>query len=161
IGQPVALAAASDAGRDIVLADAAKALDRVRALNPLPFIPDRLAVAAAIEKFASAHPKLAMVWIADGLESGHAREFSKTLASVSSDAALVTDETNIRALAGVENEPGRLDVRVVRPAPFGPEVGVVRALDRKGLQLGEGAFDFGGATEAQAKFEMPVELRNE
>jgi Domain of unknown function (DUF4159)/Aerotolerance regulator N-terminal len=160
-GQPVALAAASDAGRDIVLADAAKALDRVRALNPLPFIPDRLAVAAAIEKFASAHPKLAMVWIADGLESGHAREFSKTLASVSSDAALVTDETNIRALAGVENEPGRLDVRVVRPAPFGPEVGVVRALDRKGLQLGEGAFDFGGATEAQAKFEMPVELRNE
>ena len=42
-----------------------------------------------------------------------------------------------------------------------PEQGVVRALDRKGLQLGEASFDFGAANETQASFEMPVELRNE
>jgi Domain of unknown function (DUF4159)/Aerotolerance regulator N-terminal len=159
--QPVALVAVSDAGREIIPTDAAKALVRLRALKPLPFIPDRLAVAAAIEKFAAAHPKPVVVWIADGLDHGHAREFSNTLASLSSDVALVTDEANIWALAGAENQPGRLDVRVIRPAPFGPETGVVRALDRKGLQLGEAPFGFGGATEAQAKFDMPVELRNE
>ncbi|MGA9214591.1 MAG: DUF4159 domain-containing protein, partial [Methylocella sp.] len=39
--------------------------------------------------------------------------------------------------------------------------GVVRALDRKGLQIGEASFDFGAANETQASFEMPVELRNE
>jgi hypothetical protein len=159
--QPVALAAASDAGRDIIPVDATKALDRLRAIKPLPYIPDRLAVAEAIKTFAAAHPKPMIVWIADGLDRGHAQEFSKTLASLSSNAALVTDEANILALAGAENQPGRLDVRVVRPGPSGSETGLVRALDRKGLQLGEAAFDFAGATEAQAKFEMPVELRNE
>jgi hypothetical protein len=159
--QPVAFAAASDAGLDITPVDATKALDRLRAIKPLPYIPDRLAVAEAIKKFAAAHSKPMIVWIADGLDRGHAQEFSKTLASLSSNAALVTDEANIRALAGAENQPGRLDVRVVRPGPSGSETGLVRALDRKGLQLGEAAFDFAGATEAQAKFEMPVELRNE
>ncbi|MGH6857273.1 MAG: DUF4159 domain-containing protein, partial [Methylocella sp.] len=39
--------------------------------------------------------------------------------------------------------------------------GIVRALDRKGLALGEAPFDFGAANETQASFEMPVELRNE
>lgn len=159
--QPVAVVATSDAGRDIVPADAAKALGRLRALQPLAFIPDRLAAAAAIEKFAAAHPKPAIVWIADGVDSGHAREFSSRLAALSSDAALVTDEANIRAIAGAENQPGRLDVRVIRPAPSGQEIGTVRARDRKGLQLGEAPFDFGGASEAHAKFEMPAELRNE
>ncbi|MGH6831307.1 MAG: DUF4159 domain-containing protein, partial [Methylocella sp.] len=66
----------------------------------------------------------------------------------------------------MQNQTGRLDVRVLRAAPSGPKLagperGVVRALDRKGLQLGEASFDFGAANETQASFEMPVELRNE
>ncbi len=54
-------------------------------------------------------------------------------------------------------------LRVLRAAPWRgvPSEGVVRALDHKGLALGEASFDFGGANETQAKFEMPVELRNE
>jgi Domain of unknown function (DUF4159)/Aerotolerance regulator N-terminal len=159
--QLLAIIAVSDAGRDIIPTDATKALNRLRALKPLPYTPDRLLVGAAIVKFAAAHPKPAIVWIADGLDRGHAQEFARTLAGLSSDVTLVTDEINIRALAGAENQPGRLDVRVIRPAPLGPDIGVIRALDRKGLQLGEAAFDFAGTNEAQAKFEMPVELRNE
>ncbi|MGH6829611.1 MAG: BatA domain-containing protein, partial [Methylocella sp.] len=55
--QLVAVVATSDAGRDIVLLDAAKALNRLRALKPVPFVPDRLPVFSAIEKYATAHQK--------------------------------------------------------------------------------------------------------
>ena len=34
-------------------------------------------------------------------------------------------------------------------------------LTARGLQLGEAPFDFAGKSETLAKFEMPVELRNE
>jgi hypothetical protein len=159
--QPVAVVAASNAGQDIVLSDAGDALSRLRAIKPKPYVPDRLAAAGAIEKFATTHQKPRVIWFADGLDRGHVREFAKALASLGSDVTLITDEANIRALAGAENEPGRLDVRLIRPVPLGPDTGIVRALDRKGLQLGEAAFDFAGTIEAKAKFEMPIELRNE
>ncbi|MGB6175980.1 MAG: DUF4159 domain-containing protein, partial [Methylocella sp.] len=162
-----AVVATSEAARDIVPLDAAKALNRLRALKPVPFVPDRLPVFSAIEKYAAAHRKKpAIVWIADGLDRGHAREFAGNLSAVSGELTVVRDSTTVRALAGVQNQTGRLDVRILRAALSGsklagPERGVVRALDRKGLQIGEASFDFGAASETQASFEMPVELRNE
>jgi hypothetical protein len=160
--QLAAVAAASEAGRDIVPLEPAKALNRLRALKPVPFVPERLPVFSAIEKYATAYQKKpAIVWIADGLDRGHAREFAAKLSSVSGELTIVTDSTTVRVLAGVQHQTGRLDVRVLRAAPSGPERGVVRALDRKGLQLGEASFDFGATNETQASFEMPVELRNE
>ncbi|MGH7249157.1 MAG: BatA domain-containing protein, partial [Pseudomonadota bacterium] len=165
--QLAAVVAASEAGRDIASLEPAKAQVRLRALKPVPFVPDRLPVFSAIEKYAIAQQKKpAIVWIADGLERGHAREFAGKLAAVSGELTVVTDSTPIRALAGAQNQTGRLDVRVLRaalsgPRLAGPERGVVRALDRRGLALGEASFDFGAANETQASFEMPVELRNE
>jgi hypothetical protein len=162
-----AVVATSEAGRDIVPLDAAKAQDRLRALKPVPFVPDRLPVFSAIEKYAAAHQKKpAIVWIADGLDRGHVREFAGKLAAVSGKLTVVTDSTAVRALAGGQNQTGRLDVRVLRAPPAGsklggPGQGVVRALDRKGLALGEAPFDFGAANETHASFELPVELRNE
>jgi hypothetical protein len=156
-----AIVATSEASRDIVPLDAAKAQDRLRALKPVPYVPGRLPVLSAIEKYAAAHPKPAIVWIADGLDRGGAREFAGKLAGISGELTLVTDSATVRALAGAQNQTGRLDVRVLRAGASSPEQGVVRALDRKGLALGDATFDFAGANETQAKFEMPVELRNE
>ena len=156
-----AIVATSEAARDITPLDGAKAQERLRALKPVPYIPDRLPVLAAIEKYTAAHPKPAIVWIADGLDRGHTREFASKLASLSSELTLVTDQITVRALAGAQNQTGRLDVRVLRAAPSTPDRGHVRALDRKGLALGQASFDFSGGNEAKAKFEMPVELRNE
>lgn len=159
--RPAAILAVSEGAREITPVEPLKALDRLRALKPVPFIPDRLAAIDAIEKFASAHQKPTIVWIADGLDRGNAREFAGKLAGLSSDLTLQTEATPIRALADAQNQTAALDVRVLRPAPSGPGKGVIRALDRKGLSLGEAEFDFGGATETQAKFELPAELRNE
>ena len=122
--QLAAVVATSEAGRDILPLDAAKAQDRLRALKPVPFVPDRLPVFSAIEKYATAQQtKPAIVWIADGLDRGHAREFAGKLAAVSGELTVVTDSTIVHALAGVQNQTGRLDVRVLRaalPAPSFP-----------------------------------------
>ncbi len=159
--QPVAVAAASDAGREIAPADAGEALERLRALAPAPFAPDRLLVLAPIEKFIGAHHDSSIVWIADGIEQGHARDFAAKLAALSAHVEIVTGADPVRALAGPQNLAGGLEARVLRSRQGGPEQGLVRALDLKGLALGAAAFDFTGAKETKARFEMPVELRND
>jgi hypothetical protein len=165
-GEPVAVAAISEAGRDIIVSDAAHALEHLRALNPLPFISDRLALISPISKFVATQPKTTLIWIADGVERGHVREFAERLAALMPHAVLATNTQAIRALTGPQNESGGLEGRVLRSSTQGPSQGVVRALDLKGLSLGEARFDFAGpdaksATETKVRFNLPVDLRNE
>jgi hypothetical protein len=165
-GEAVAIAATSDAGHEIIASDAAGAQERLRAIKPMPFIPDRLALIGPITSFVAGQPKTTLVWIADGVERGHAREFGEKLAGLLSSAVLVTSTQAVRALAGPQNESGGLTVRVLRSSTQSPAQGIVRALDLKGLGLGEAPFDFAGPgakspTETQAKFDLPTDLRNE
>jgi len=165
-GEAVAVIATSDAGREIIASDATRALERLRAVKPLPFIPDRLPLLTPIANFVAAQPKSTLVWIADGVERGHAREFAEKLAALLPHAVLATNPQAVRALAEPQNEGGGLYVRVLRSSTLGPAQGIVRALDLKGLGLGEARFDFAGrgaksATETKAKFDLPTDLRNE
>ena len=52
-------------------------------------------------------------------------------------------------------------MRVLRSALGGPEQGDLRALDIKGLAIGEARSISPGQMETRAKFDLPVELRNE
>ncbi|QBR71180.1 LytTR family transcriptional regulator [Beijerinckiaceae bacterium] len=155
------IVATSEGGREITPLDAGQALDRLRALKPVPFVPDRLPVLAAIERYAGTHRKPSIVWIADAVERGHAREFAEKIAGNLGELTILTDRETVRGLAGPQNRTGSLEVRVLRGAPGGDGRGIVRALDLKGLSVGEAPFDFGVANETLARFEMPVELRNE
>jgi hypothetical protein len=159
--QPVAVAATSDAGREIALVDVGEALERLHAIKPAPFAPDRLPVLAPVEKFTGNHPNSSIVWIADGIERGHARDFAAKLAELPAQVNVVTGADPVRALAGPQNLAGGLEARVLRSAQGGPEQGLVRALDLKGLAVGAAPFDFAAANETKARFDMPVELRNE
>ena len=64
-------------------------------------------------------------------------------------------------MAGVHNETDGLDVRVLRPRAEGPPTAMLRAIDMKGLPLGDVAVDFGTGRETSARFALPIELRNE
>jgi hypothetical protein len=67
-----------------------------------------------------------------------------------------------RALAAAENTAGALSVKVLRAATNGGDTGVVRALDLKGLPLGDARFAFtAGERETDAEFDLPVEIRND
>ena len=154
-GETVAVVGSSEGGHEIIVSDAAHTLDHLRAIKPQPFVPDHLALVPAIENFIRAWPKADVVWIADGIEAGHAREFAEKLAQLGPKVTLITGDQAVYALAGPKNEGGAFEVRVLRSALKGPAQGVVRALDRKGLMLGETGFDFHGplavnATETKA-----------
>jgi len=57
---------------------------------------------------------------------------------------------------------GALTVKVLRPQSSGAEAGLVKAIDLKGLPLGEAPFSFkAGAREADASIDLPVEIRND
>jgi hypothetical protein len=161
-GELVAVVGTSEGSRDIVLSDATHALEHLRAIKPQPFISDRLALLAPIEKLVGTAPKLDIAWIADDLAAGHAREFAQKLAAVAPHLVLVTSPANIRALAGPENASDGLKVRVLRATAESAAQGLVRALDLKGLAIGETPFEFAkGARESAATFDLPVDLRND
>jgi hypothetical protein len=160
-GRLAAVVPTSDAGREIVAANASKALERLRAIKPVPYIPDRLASFPAIEKFIASKPKAALVFVADSVERGNGRAFAQKLAGLGVPLTLIADHRPVRILTAPRNEGSSLNVRVSRSAARGAEQGQVQAFDLKGARMGEAAFDFGSTTEAKAQFDLPVELRNE
>jgi len=159
--RPVAVAAASDGAREIVASDAAAAQDRLRALQPVPYVPDRHELAAPIEAFLAHHQGAAVLWVADGTAGGHAGELADRLGALGSALTILDSSEKARGLAGAQNRAGGLTVRVLRSAAAGAETGLVRAFDRKHRAIAEAGFDFTGSTTATATFDMPVELRNE
>ena len=64
--------------------------------------------------------------------------------------------------ASADNAAGALSVKVVRASAGAAAAGTVRALDLKGLTLGEAPFAFKSAdSETEAQFDLPVEIRND
>ena len=74
---------------------------------------------------------------------------------------MVTDRGGALGVAGVDNLAGALQARVLRPDGAARRTGVLRALDAKGLTIGETGFDFGAERAATVKFDLPIELRND
>lgn len=159
--QTVALATPSNGAKAIVPVDAATAIERLHALKPVPYTPDRAALAKALTQFVKAHDGTKVVWLSDGLERGGGRAFAEALAALPTKTVLVADAKPVLALADPRNDGSSLSVRVLRSAAGGEGHGIVRALDLKGLTIGEAPFDFGAGTEIDATFNLPIELRNE
>ena len=162
-GRASAVAAMSEGARELAAADTAKTLERLRTLKPAPFLPARAATLAALKIFITANPAAEIVWVSDGLENGGARAFAEALTQLGAgvSVSVARDGRDVLALAGAENQPGALSVALTRADADGAPQGKLRALDQKGLSLGETAFNFAGGRTAQAKFDLPVELRNE
>jgi Domain of unknown function (DUF4159)/Aerotolerance regulator N-terminal len=161
-GRLTALAASAQSG-EIAFADAAGNEEKLRALAPVPYAPERGAMAEAVERFLAANPKTEVTWVADGLELGGAGAFARMLASASQDRAItvLTDRSGPLALVGAENLAGSLQAHVTRAAANARETGSVRALDAKGQTVGEARFDFAHSNAAIAQFDLPTELRND
>ncbi len=160
-GRIVAIKPVSEGARDIAPLDAAGIEGRLRSLAPLPYAPDRAVSIPAIDQFLAGEPRTEVLWIADGVELGGASRFAARLASLSRSLEVVTDGNGARAVAGIENEAGALAARLVRSDDRTPAKGSVRALDARGREIAGAPFDFGSNLVATARFELPVELRNE
>jgi Domain of unknown function (DUF4159)/Aerotolerance regulator N-terminal len=160
-GRMVAIAALSQGGQEIAPLDRSGVEGRLRSLAPVAYGPDRAAALPAIERFLAREPKSDILWIADGVELGGASAFSARLASLTHSVEVVTDSRGALALAGANNEAGALTAQLTRSDMLVPATGVIRALDAQNREVGRASFDFGAKSVVDAKFDLPVELRNE
>ena len=119
----------------------------------------------AIGRFLAATHDVELVWLSDGIDLGGGDEFVKDLAkrSVGARSTIVSGGIpGARALAAADNAAGALTVKVLRADTGAPASGMVRALDLKGLSLGEAPFSFKATDrETDARFNLPVEIRND
>jgi hypothetical protein len=168
-GRPSAVLAMSDGERDVLPLDGTKAIDRLRALKPAPNQPDRLVALPSIAKFLEQNPQANAIWICDGIEVGppaeigKGRSFATKFRQLAGDRrvdVLEVDHTAV-AINAADNEVSSLNVRLLRSDLHDRSKGRAAALDLKGLTVGETDFDFASAAQTQAKFDLPIELRNE
>ncbi|QJP17152.1 DUF4159 domain-containing protein [Starkeya sp. ORNL1] len=151
---------------DIRVLRPSEARDRLRTLAPVPHLPDRHAALASLEKALQTAPDASVVYLSDGIELADEDGFPADLKRAVGDHPLTTLAGGLReplALAAADNGVEALTVKVLRgDRDTSSREGTVRALDMRGLPLGDAPFTFEpGARETEARFETPVEIRNE
>jgi Domain of unknown function (DUF4159)/Aerotolerance regulator N-terminal len=163
-GRPVALRAVTEDPTDIVPGAATRALETLRGLAPQPHVTDRRRQEAAIGTFLDRNSESGVAWITDsvtGLEDGGvlgalAQKGGDRFAAFAPAAPLALGVTD------AQNLPEVMTVRVLRASAAGPAVGMLRATDLRGRNAAEARYQFAdGALETTARFETPLEIRND
>src|SRR6185503_16373111 len=161
----VAIVPLAEAARDISLQPPAAARVRLNQIKPKPHAVERVDALPAITRLLTATPGMEVVWLSDGIDIGRGSEFVSGLARAAegrSIAVVTGGLPTAHALAAADNAAGGLTVKVLRANPDGAEQGIIRALDLKGLPLGEARFALrDGELEADAEINLPVEIRND
>jgi hypothetical protein len=164
-GRGVAVLPLSDTSREISLQMPGAARVQLKQLKPQAYAVERVDTLPVLTRFLANAPDVELIWLSDGVDNGKATDFVRGLAQAAGSRPLTTIDRGLatpHALAGAENAASALTVKVLRAADAGIENGTVSALDLKGLPLGEGSFAFGGGErEAEAKIDLPVEIRND
>jgi hypothetical protein len=161
----VALIPLSEPSRDVSFETPAAARVRLKQIKPKPYAVERADALPALGRFLAATPEVEFVWLTDGVDLGGGSDFVSALARLVEQRPITVIEGGLataHALSGAENAAGALTVKVLRAAGSAAETGTVRALDLKGLPLGDTSFTFTeGARESEAELTLPVEIRND
>lgn len=161
----VAVVPLSDATRGITLQTPAAARVRLQQIKPKPHAIERTDALAPLTRFLQMTPDVEFVWLADGVDMGNAQDFVTGLSRVIEKRPITVVDGGTApalALAATDNAAGALTVKVLRATDGGSGNGLVRALDLKGLPLGEAPFAFkSGEKETSAEITLPVEIRND
>jgi hypothetical protein len=161
----VALIPLSEPTRDISFETPAAARVRIKQIKPKPHAVERADALPVLGRFLAATPEVELVWLSDGVDLGGGSEFVAALGRLIEQRPITVIDGGVagaRALAAADNAAGALTVKVLRASNGAGETGTVRALDLKGLPLGDTSFTFrDGEREGEAVLTMPVEIRND
>ena len=160
------LGTAEPANAEIGPYDGNRATERLQALQPRPIPVDRK---ATLDRLASTVPqgeKIRLAFMNDGLAQANDKDaFIKLdqndrLTSVLWYAA---DLDRVLALTGIENKADSLEAKAIRPDGITmPRTLTASAYDDKGRRIAEAPLSFAvGSNEGTARFNLPVELRND
>lgn len=162
--QPVALIASGSAPKEVSLLRPAEAREALRLISPSPHTPDRSGLLLPLGRLLRLNPDASVVWLSDGVDVGNASDFVDKLAELARGRLTVLNGgmESARALTAIDNAAGGLTVKVLRADDSAPASGIVRARDLRGLALGGVPFTFAaGARETEARFNLPLEIRND
>lgn len=161
----VAVLPLSETARDISLQIAGAARVQIKQLKPKPHGIDRGEALPLLERFLGLAKDVEIVWLSDGVDLGKGAAFVEGLQRIvgGHPLTIVTGGIAIpHALAAADNAAGALTVKVLRAQTGSADVGLVSAIDLKGLPLGEAPFAFrSDARETEAVIDLPVEIRND
>ena len=141
--------------------------DKIDALEPQPFNPDRSALAARLTNQFAEASSLEVVWLSDGLDYGGAEAFATALGELAGGNAQVSmlspdPQKTALAIGTPKIAEGSIEVGITRAVGGELLNGRIRALALNGRSLGESPFTFASADiEATARLELPVALRNQ
>ncbi len=162
-GQPILFAASAEGpGQSFTPEAATTALEKLRALEPRPYPPQRAELSIGLRKAAQETPPGAVIWLSDNTSTKGS--FLADLAQISGTAPItvLTGLDTPMGLKDLNNDADALSLTVVRHPDQRLGSATLQALDLKGLVLGEVQANFdAGTTETQARFELPSELRND
>ncbi|MGE5259510.1 MAG: DUF4159 domain-containing protein, partial [Actinomycetota bacterium] len=165
-------------GRTIVLAPTAptqpvsdplspdEARERLAGLSPQPYAPDRAALAATLDHNLAGKTDYSVLWLSDGLDYSEGDALTNVIAKLRGSTGSFTmlrpgKDDQALALGQATGEGAGLEARVLAGGD-GPRVGVVKAVTGRGEPLGDAQFTIAeGAHEATAKFDLPLEIRNQ
>ncbi len=144
-----------------------KAREQFASFTPHPFAPDRLKALAVLNKAALGNQQVTFFWLSDGLDYGHAKEFTTGLTALAGNAKNLTIMKNGAkaitplTLHALVNQKGDLQATITSPGGISYE-GHVRALDNKGRSVFLKPFKLAAnTTTTEVAFELPLELRNQ
>lgn len=163
-GSGIAVLASGSPPKEVSLLRPGEAREALRLLTPAPHTPDRNELLLPLTRILRSAPNASVVWLADGVDLGDGGKFITALNQLAPDRVTVVygGIAGPRALAAADNAAGALTVKVLRADDSAPATGIVRARDLRGLSLGDAEFSFApGTAETEARFDLPVEIRND
>jgi hypothetical protein len=163
-GRALAVIATGSPGKDVSLLRPGEAREALRLIAPAPHNPDRNDTLASLARLLRGAPDASLIWLSDGTDLGDGARFTEALANLAAGrvSVITGGVEGARALAAADNAAGGLAVTVLRADDSAPARGLVRARDLRGLALGDAEFAFNGGTrETEARFDLPVEIRND
>ncbi|MGI9357302.1 MAG: DUF4159 domain-containing protein [Rhizobiaceae bacterium] len=162
--RPVSLVFTSAGSKaNIAPTDAKEALTRLDAMQPLPIRTELAGLAAKLNETASGSFGT-IAWLSGGLDQTGASDFSAALTRLEASEIVFFDGSGKDAViaTSVLNDPDAMIVKLERAVNNRSQLGIVTAFDVQGRSLSQATFSFeANVSETEAKFEMPVELRNE
>jgi hypothetical protein len=163
-GRPVAIRATGEDPREITPEASGRVEELLRSMQPLAHTPDAALHEPSIALFLQRFRDSEIAWISDGVRVGDGETALQRVAVTAGQRLTIyADPTNsVVALAGPSNAADALTVRVIRPDASQASAATLRALDNRSRVLGETGVQLrAGSFEAEARFDLPLELRNE